>query len=50
MSFSTLVSYIVEHLRFTYAELLASEKIILKVIATDLSGSETAETLMPLLP
>lgn len=50
VSFSTLVSYIVEHLRFTYAELLASGKIILKVIAIDLSGSKTTETLMPLLP
>ena len=50
VTFSALVSYIVEHLRFTYAEILASGKIILKVIATDLSGNETTETLMPLLP
>ena len=50
VTFSALVSYIVEHLRFTYAEILDRGEIILKVIAKDLSGNETAETLMPLLP
>lgn len=50
VSFSSLVSYIIEHLRFTYAEILASGKIVIKVIAVDQSGNETIEMLTPLLP
>lgn len=49
-SFASLVGYIIEHLRYTYAELLDSEKIVIKVVSVDRSGKDTVVTLMPLLP
>ena len=49
-AFASLVEYIVEHLRYTYAELLDGGKVSIKVISVDQSGDETSETLTPLLP
>lgn len=50
VTFSSLVAYIIEHLRFIYAEILDSGKVIIKVISVDESGNETVEHLEPLLP
>ena len=49
-SFASLVDYIIEHMRYTYAELLDTGKIVIKVISVDRSGKDSVETLMPLLP
>ncbi len=49
-TFEMLTAYIIEHLRFTYAGLLADGRICLRVITTNLQGLEQTSMLTPLLP